>query len=112
MYRSRQSPHKCRARRVSRRGSASKLPAMKPRWRPAIVGASIGLLAATALIVAEIPGIPGNHATAYLVAGVAVGTLVGQLEWERRIAHVAIGAAIILALLTLTPMLDHTVESW
>jgi uncharacterized SAM-binding protein YcdF (DUF218 family) len=85
---------------------------MKPRWRPAIVGASIGLLAATALIVAEIPGIPGNHANAYLVAGVVVGAFVGQLDWARGIAYAAIGAAVILGLLTLTPILDHRVESW
>ena len=85
---------------------------MKPRWRPSIVGASIGLLAAIAIIVAELPGIPGNHADAYLISGVVFGALAGQLEWGRRIAYLCVAVAIIAALLTLTPVFDRAVSSW
>jgi len=85
---------------------------MKPRWRPAAVGASVGLLAAMALIVAGLPGIPGNHAYAYVLAGAVIGALAGQLEWGRGIASLSVAVAMVAALLTLTPLLDHTITSW
>lgn len=77
-----------------------------------MIGASVGLLAAMALIVAGLPGIPGNHANAYLLAGAVIGALAGQLEWTRGISFVCVAIAIVAALLTLTPLLDHTIASW
>jgi uncharacterized SAM-binding protein YcdF (DUF218 family) len=77
-----------------------------------IVGASIGLLAATTLVIVSIPGIPGNHARLYLAIGVVIGALVGQLEWTRLAASVSIAIAIAAALVTLTPMMDRPVRSW
>ena len=68
---------------------------MKPHWRPTIVGASIGLLAAMALIIVGLPGIPGNHANTYLLAGAVIGALAGQLEWGRGIALACVAVAIV-----------------
>lgn len=85
---------------------------MKPHWRSAIVGASVGLLGAFALIVVGLPGIPGNHANAYLLAGTVIGALAGQFQWGRAVAHACVIVAIVAALLTLTPLLDHTITSW
>ena len=92
--------------------ATTNLSGMKPRWRPAIVGASVGLLAAMALIVVGLPGIPGNHANVYLLAGAVSGALAGQLERGRSIAYASVVVAIIAALLTLTPLLDHAITSW
>jgi len=77
-----------------------------------IVGASIGLLAATTLVIVGIPGIPGSHARLYLASGVAIGALVGQLAWTRLAANVSVAIAIAAALVTLTPMMDRPVRSW
>ena len=88
------------------------LPAMNPRWRAATVGASAGLLAATALVVAEIPGIPGGHVRVYLAAGVVLGALVGWFGLFRLAAYSALAVAIVVALLTLTPIIDQPVATW
>jgi uncharacterized SAM-binding protein YcdF (DUF218 family) len=85
---------------------------MRPRWRQLAVGASTGLLVATALIIAGIPGIPGNHAGAYLVVGVMIGAVAGQFEWTRLIAYASLVAAVALATVTLTPIIDGPVSSW
>jgi uncharacterized SAM-binding protein YcdF (DUF218 family) len=67
---------------------------------------------ATALIIAGIPGIPGNHAGAYLVVGVMIGAVAGQFEWTRLIAYASLVAAVALATVTLTPIIDGPVSSW
>jgi uncharacterized SAM-binding protein YcdF (DUF218 family) len=76
------------------------------------VGASTGLLVATALIIAGIPGIPGNHPGAYLVVGILIGAVVGQFEWTRLVAYASLVAAVALAAVTLTPIIDGPVLSW
>lgn len=88
------------------------LPAMNPRWRAAAVGASVGLLAATSVVVAEIPGIPGSHVRAYLAVGVAFGALGGWFGLFRLAAYSALAMAIVVALLTLTPIIDRPVATW
>jgi uncharacterized SAM-binding protein YcdF (DUF218 family) len=85
---------------------------MRPRWRQLAVGASTGLLVATALIIAGIPGIPGNHPGAYLVVGILIGALVGQFEWTRLVAYATLVAAVALVTVTMTPIIDGPVSSW
>ena len=85
---------------------------MRPRWQQLAVGASSGLLAATALIIAGIPGIPGNHPGAYLTVGIVIGTLVGQFEWTRLVAYASLVAGVAVAAVTLTPSIDRPVLSW
>jgi len=80
---------------------------MNPRLRQAIVGASIGLLVATALTVSDIAGIPGNYAGANLVSGIVIGALIGWFERARVVAYLAVAAAIAVAVVTLTPILDR-----
>jgi len=85
---------------------------MNPRLRHAIVGASVGLLVATALIVVDIPGMPGNYAHANLISGVAIGALIGWFEQTRVVAYLSVVVAAVIALVTLTPILDRPVRSW
>src|SRR5512146_2630897 len=85
---------------------------MNTRWRQATIGGSVGLLAATALIVAEIPGIPGSHADAYVLAGVVLGACAGWLAWTRVAAYAGLVAAIAVALVTLAPVIDRPVATW
>jgi uncharacterized SAM-binding protein YcdF (DUF218 family) len=101
-----------RANRLPHDDEASKLPAMHPHWRRALVGASIGFLVATGLFLIDLPGIPGSHPTAYVVGGVVIGALVGQFEWTRVAAYLTLATAIVMALLTLTPVVDGPVKSW
>jgi uncharacterized SAM-binding protein YcdF (DUF218 family) len=85
---------------------------MRPRWRQLAVGASTGLLVATALIIAGIPGIPGKHPGAYLVVGIMIGAVVGQFEWTRLVAYASLATAVALAAVTMTPIIDGPVSSW
>ena len=85
---------------------------MKPRWRQILFGASIGLLATTSLFVLQLPGIPGNHRTVYLVAGVVVGALVGQFQLSRLAGYLMVAGAVVTAVLTLTPVVDGPIKSW
>jgi uncharacterized SAM-binding protein YcdF (DUF218 family) len=85
---------------------------MTPRWRQLIVGASIGLLASFALIVAGIPGVPGSHASLYLAIGLVIGALVVLLGWTRFAAYLVVVVAVATALVTVTPIVDRPVASW
>lgn len=85
---------------------------MHSHWRRALVGASIGFLAATAVLLVDLPGIPGVHPMAYLVAGVIIGALVGEFQWTRVVAYFALSAALVTAALMLTPIVDAPVRSW
>lgn len=85
---------------------------MNSRWRRAAAGASVGLLAATALIIVDIPGIPGAFARAWIFAGLVIGALVGWFEWTRFIAYLTVAAAVAVAAVTLTPIIDRPLLSW
>jgi len=85
---------------------------MHPHWRRALIGASIGFLVATAVSLIDLPGIPGSHSTVYAVAGVVIGALVGQFQWTRAVAYLTLATTIMVAVLTLTPVVDGPVGSW
>jgi uncharacterized SAM-binding protein YcdF (DUF218 family) len=88
------------------------LPSRHARWRQAAAGASLGLLAATAMFVLGIPGVTSRHATAWILFAAIVGALVLWLDWTRGIAYVATGVALFTAVVTLTPILNAPVRTW
>jgi uncharacterized SAM-binding protein YcdF (DUF218 family) len=85
---------------------------MHPHWRRPLIGASAGFLVANAVLLIDLPGIPGSHSTAYILGGVVIGALVGQFQWTRAVAYLTFAATIVVALLTLTPVVDGPVRSW
>jgi uncharacterized SAM-binding protein YcdF (DUF218 family) len=85
---------------------------MNSSWRRALVGTSIGFLAATAVIVAGIPGIPGGHAGLCLTGCVASGALVGWFDWTKVVAYATLVAAIVVGVVTMTPLVDRPVAAW
>ena len=85
---------------------------MRTRWKHAVVGASIGLLAAMALMLADIPGIPGRLAFAFVVGAATVGALIAVFGGTRIIAYLAVTAALCTAIVTMTPLVDGLVSSW
>jgi uncharacterized SAM-binding protein YcdF (DUF218 family) len=82
------------------------------RRRRVVVGASIGLLAAIALLLLDLPGTTTSHPVVYIVVGVIVGVLIGQLDLSRFVAIATVVGAATIAVLALTPLVDGLAKSW
>jgi len=85
---------------------------MRTRWKHAVVGASTGMLAAMALLLADIPGIPGQASFAFIAIVTIAGALVAALGATRIIAYGGVTVALCTAIVTMTPIVDGPVSSW
>ena len=80
------------------------------RVRLILLGAGLGVLAAFACLMAGLP-VLASHFAISLVAATVLGALI-SLAPLRLIAPVVIAVAVLLSLITLTPIMMRPVESW
>lgn len=80
------------------------------RARLILLGAGLGVLAAFACILAGLP-VLASHLTITLVAATVLGALIA-LAPLRIVASVIIAVAVLLSLITLTPIMRRPVQSW
>ena len=78
----------------------------------AALGAACGFLVAMALVAANMPVLPGSHAEVAALAVALLGALIAVLVPVRWIAALAVAAAVLLFMLTFTPLTAGAVQSW
>jgi uncharacterized SAM-binding protein YcdF (DUF218 family) len=91
---------------------ASSSPRIRPRAFDAFVGATLGVLAAIAIIAAEVPRIAGGHPTLFVMACGAIGAAVGLADQLRRAAYVAALVAVVALVVAITPVMSPLVRTW
>ena len=87
-------------------------PLHRPRAFDAFVGATMGVLAAIAIIAADVPRIAGGHPTLFVIVCGVIGAAVGLAHQLRRAAYAAAFVAVVAAVVAITPAMSPLVRTW
>jgi len=85
---------------------------IRPRAFDALVGATVGVLAAVAIIAAEIPRVAGGHPTAFVIVCVVIGAAIGLADLLRLAAYAAACVAVPALVVAMTPAMSPLVRGW
>jgi uncharacterized SAM-binding protein YcdF (DUF218 family) len=88
------------------------LPDLKTRWKSALFGASIGLLAAVLVELLGVPLGPLGQPVLLAILGVIAGVTVGVRHAWTIAAWLAVAVAIFVGTIVYTPMVDGSIERW
>lgn len=84
----------------------------KHRMTRVALGAACGFLVAMALVAANMPGLPGSNADVAALGVALLGALIAILVPVRWIAALAVAVAVLLFMLTFTPLTARPVQEW
>jgi uncharacterized SAM-binding protein YcdF (DUF218 family) len=78
----------------------------------AFAGATCGVLAAVAIIAADIPRITGGHPRLFMLGCALIGATIGLAQQSRIAAYAAAIVAVFAAVITVTPVMSPLVRRW
>jgi hypothetical protein len=86
-------------------------PLIRSRIFDAFGGATVGVLAAVAIIAAETPRVAGGHPTVFILACAVVGAAVGLAGLLRLASYAAAFVAALVLVVTITPAMSPLVRT-